>query len=240
MDIVVRTMPRVPTPPSPAPGRPLPSLTFLLALLALAAIALAVLFRPPRIVTGLPEGPEVARVRALVRERLQVDAGGLRFQSALLDELGAPDVGLAIEAERLLSTACERSPGDPRLLAGLACLNLAAQRHDRAERLYRQALDRAPTYGEARLGLGVTLALRADAAGDEGRARGLRLRAISQLASVPEQDPVYEPALYDRTLLLMRVRRMDEARRCAAEYARRDSAGVWTLFLRRELDADAR
>lgn len=217
----------------------MPALTFLLALLALAAIALAVLFRPPRIVTGLPEGPEVARVRALLHDRLQVDAGGLRFQSSLLSELGAPDVGLAVEAERMLQAARQRSPRDPRLLAASACLDLAALRLDRAERLYRQALDRAPTYGEARLGLAVTLALRADAAGDRGRTRGLRLRAISQLASVPEQDPIYDAALYDRTLLLVRVGRMEEARRRGAEYAQRDSAGVWTVFLRRELDADA-
>ena len=45
------------------------------------------------------------------------------------------------------------------LLAAIACLSLCAQRHARAERFYRQALAMASTYGEARLGLGVTLAL---------------------------------------------------------------------------------
>ena len=226
--------------PTPAaPGRPLPALTFLLALLALAAIALAVLVRPPRIVTGLPAEPEVERVRALVRERLQVDAGGLRFESALLTELGAPDVGLAVEAERLLFAAHQRSPREPRLLAGLGCLSLAAQRYERAERLYRRALDLAPTYGEARLGLGVTLAMRARAEATEERARGLRLRAISQFAAVPEQDPVYLAALYDRTLLLVQVGRMEEARRREREYVARDSLSLWTVTLRRELDVEA-
>jgi hypothetical protein len=98
-------------------------------------------------------------------------------------------------------------------------------------------LDLAPSYGEARLGLGVTLALRAAAEGDDARARGLRLRAISQFAAVPKADPCYQAALYDRVLLLPGVGQADEARRWAREYLTRDSASAWAVVLRRELDA---
>ncbi len=223
-----------------ARSRPLPALTFLLALLALAGIALAALRTPPRIVTGLPDDPEVARVLALVHDRLRVESAELRFPSALLGELGEADAALAIEAEGRLLATRSRHAHDPRWLAALACLNLAAQRHARAERLYRQALDGASTFGEARLGLGVTLALRAAAEADGERARGLRLRAISQFAAVPERDPVYEAALYDRVWLLVRVGRVDEARHWAQAYLARDPASAWAVVLRRELDAAPR
>lgn len=222
-------------PAADARARPLPALGFLLALLVLAALALRALRGAPSIITGLPEDPDVARTRMLVYDRLRPDCGDLRFRSALLGPLGEADVALATAAEVPLLDARRRRPGDPRLLAALACLSLTAQRHARAEQFYRQALDLAPTYGEARLGLGVTLALRAVVDGDDARARGLRLKAISQFASVPEGDPCYEAALYDRVLMLVRVSRSDEARRWASAYLARDPGSAWATELSRKL-----
>lgn len=211
-------------------------LAFLASLVALAAIALAVMRAPVRIVSGLPDEPEVARARALVENRLAVESGELRVVSSLLGETGAADPALATAAERILAPARARRPGDARLTAALAGLRLAAHRYAHAERLYRQALDREPHYGEARLGLGVALALRAAAEGDPERARGLRLRAISQFAAVPPGDPCAEAALYDRALLLARVGRGAEARSHAREYLALDPASAWATLLRRELD----
>jgi tetratricopeptide (TPR) repeat protein len=223
------------SPPPAARARPLPALGFLLALLALATLALYALRTAPPIVTGLPEDPDVARTRVLVLDRLRPDSGELRFRSALLGQRGEADVALATAAEAPLLAARRRLPRDPRLLAALACLSLCAQRHARAERFYRQALDLSPTYGEARLGLGVTLALRASVDGDDARQRGLRLRAISQLASVPVGDPCYEAALYDRALLLVRVGRSEEARHWASAYLARDPGSAWAAELTRAL-----
>lgn len=220
-----------------ARARSLPALGFLLALLALAALALSTLHTPPRIITGLPEGPRFERMRASLGNRFRVATGGLRLQAALLGDEGETNASLAIAAQAPVLAALAHKPYDPRLRAALAFVNLAAQQLPTAERHYREALDLAPTYGEARLGLGVTLALRAAAEGDDARARGLRLRAISQFAAVPEADPCYQAALYDRVLLLLRVGQVDEARRWAREYLTRDSASAWAVVLRRELDA---
>jgi tetratricopeptide (TPR) repeat protein len=222
-------------PVATARHRPLPSLRFLLALLVLAALAVMTLRSPPRIITGLPEGPLVERMRASLWNRLRVDTGDLRLQAALLGGEGEPDAALAIVAESTVLAAIGERPDDPRLRASLAFVDLAAQRFTTAQRHYREAIDRAPTYGEARLGLGVTLALRAASEADGGRARGLRLRAISQLAAVPEADPCYEAALYDRVLLLARVGRVDEARRWARAYLARDPLSPWAVTLSREL-----
>lgn len=89
--------------------------------------------------------------------------------------------------------------------------------------------------GEARLVLGVTLALRAAAESDEARARGLRLRTISRFASVPMNDPCHDAALYDRVLLLTRVERVEEAKRWARAYLEHDPGSPWAMVLIREL-----
>lgn len=211
--------------------------TFLLALLALAALAISVLLTPPRIVTGFPADARAENVRTLLGDRLRADTGDLRFQAALLHGGGDTSTTLALVAESSLRSALAHRPLDPRLHAACASLDLAARRWETAERHYRDALDLAPSYGEARLGLGVSLALRAAGEADEARARGLRLRAISQFASVPEPDPCYEAALYDRALLLARVGHEDEARRWARAYLARDPGSAWAQALEREVSS---
>lgn len=207
---------------------------------------------------GLPDDPAVNAARAALGGPLVVDAGGLRFESSLgswggggeldsrrgttADTLAAgagtapPDRGarLALAAERL-AEARARHPLDPRLDCLLGHVELAAQRLERAERRYRAALRFAPHYGEARLGLGVTLARRAEIEGDEREARTLALEAIAQLAAVEERDRFHLAALHDRAVVTARVGRHAEARRLAERYAELDPASAWSESLRRSL-----
>ena len=214
--------PKAPPPTSPAPGRPLPALGFLLALLGLAVVAFLTLRARPRIITGLPEGPAALQMRATLA-------------NSLLGDDGDDDARLANAAERAVLAAIRERPRDPRLHAALAFVELAAHQSKDAERSYREGLDLAPSYGEARLGLGMTLALRAQDERDAGRQRGLELKAISQFASVPEADPCYAAALYDRVLLLARVGRAEEARHWAKAYLARDPGSAWAITVMREV-----
>jgi hypothetical protein len=114
-------------------------------------------------------------------------------------------------------------------------VDLAARRLERAQRGYQAVLDRAPHYDEARLGLGVALALEAETHGDPAQARARRLRALAQFAAVREMDSLYAHGLYDRAVLLSRVRRPREAGRWGAVYLARDSTSPWAERLRQDL-----
>jgi tetratricopeptide (TPR) repeat protein len=212
---------------------------FLIVIVSLAAIAIVSL-RPPRPMSGLAADPRVAEARAALHGRIAVPTNGLRFTSALfgepLDEEGERAGAATIaEAARRLETARASHPLDPRVLAAIAALDLARLRLDAAERSYRLALDLASHYPEARLGLGVVLAMRAETEPDAGRAQGLRLRAVSQFAAVPEGAAEYPAALYDRALELDRAGRRSEALRFAADYWRRAADDRWTERLRAAL-----
>jgi hypothetical protein len=225
-----------PTPAAVAARSRTPVIVFGAALLSLSIVGLVSL-APPRILTGMPDDPALKRVPELLRVPSNAH-GDLRFQSSFATPAGAGPAVAApaelAEAERLLLEAERRHPGDPRLSAGLGCYDLLLDRLERAERHYRRAVDRAGGYGEGRLGLGVTLADRARAIGDEDAARRLRLAAIAQLAAVDERDPAFLPALYNRALLLLRVGREGEARRWAGLYAAHDP-GPWSDQLTAEL-----
>jgi hypothetical protein len=170
-------------------------------------------------------------------------AGALRFCSALAGEappgaiFGADEARLAGRAALLLERAHTRHRGDPRLDVALAHLDLARQRYALAERRYRAVTDRGVDSPEARLGLGVTLALQAATETDPLRARALRLEAIAQLVAVDPRDPAYGPALYDRALLLATIGRHAAALRAMHEYATCDSVSPWAERLRRALAA---
>jgi tetratricopeptide (TPR) repeat protein len=197
---------------------------------------------------GLPDDPAVRAAQALLKDVPPATSGPLRFRCELVGagaeeppgarsrrELGAAEAARVAMAEQWLLAARRRQPRDIRLRCAVAHLDLAAQRFERAEREYRETLDRAPRYGEARLGLGVTLALAAATGGDRSRARRLRLEAIAQLAAVEADDPSYLPALYDRALLLRQVGRREEAVLWARRYLARDPTGRWAETLVREL-----
>ena len=229
------------------PGRragwsPVALVSFVLIMAALLTVALIGRFQRPAPVSGLPEDAEVRAAIEALGDGLAVTTGDLRFESSLgpADSRAPrpPGLGGAVPrrieaAERHLQAALRRSPGDARLEGWLGHLDLARHRYERAERHYRAAEWRAPHYGEARLGLGVTLAMRARTEGDPRRGRALTLEAIAQLAAVDENDPLYLAALYDRALLLAQVERDEEARRWAARYLERDPGSAWSAALKR-------
>ena len=214
---------------------------FIALMVMLAVVAAVSVLVPPRLVTGLPDDADVTAASASVHARLPMRAGALRFRSTLTGEappgagFGVVETRLAERATLLLERARARHRGDPRIEVALAHLDLARQHHMLAERRYRAVTDRGVDSPEARLGLGVALALQANAERDLLRARMLRLEAIAQFAAVDPRDSTIEPALYDRALLLDQVGRRSEALRTMREYAARDSTGPWAGRLRQAL-----
>jgi tetratricopeptide (TPR) repeat protein len=243
--------PDLPVPqPSPLPVEELerrlkwrfaPLLVFAGLMIALGVVAAISLLAPVRTLTGLPDDPDTRAAIELVRARFPLGSGELRFRSALTGE-SHPGWPYSVEvaeagdrASRLLARARTRDPLDPRLIASIAHLDLGRRRLDHAERGYRAAIELGPHYGEARLGLGVTLALEAEAEADPVIQRRLRLEAVAQLIAVPARDPEYDPALYDRALLLDMLGRRDDALRAGREFAGRNRASAWAETLEARL-----
>jgi hypothetical protein len=209
-----------------------------LALLAVMSVIAAV--TPVHSVSGLPDGPEIRAARAQVASTVRVPADGLRFESALFDPAPAPGLHpaavrmMAASADSLLEIARRRALGDPRIPALQGHLALARHHYAEAERRYRSAIDMAAHTSEARLGLGVALALHAEDTPDQREARALMLRSIAQFAAVREDAPCRQAALYDRALMLWRAGRRREAEAFTRDYLREDSTSVWSARLREE------
>jgi len=216
-----------------------PLLLFLTMIVGLAVVAAISLLAPPRTVSGIPGDADVHAAFALMRGEKPVGTGALRFRSQLTGEAAAgysqPDPAAAAEAQDLLARAQARHPLDARILTARAHLNLARRMFAHAERRYRRALVLAPHFGEARLGLGVTLALRAENEANPLEQRSLRLQAIAQMAAVSAGDPLRAHALYDRAMLLAQVGRHAEAERWAREYLRGEGGSVWADSLEARL-----
>ena len=174
----------------------LPVLAFLGILIGLGVVALMSQVTRPRLESGLPDDPDLSAAALLVRDRTLPETGALRWSSALLGEGGTTGVFAPLERQRArraddyVARALKRHMWDPRAWASQGALALVEGDYPRAERAYRRALDRNPHYGEARLGLGVTLALRARHEPGPFRPRALTLAAIAQLAAVPADDAV--------------------------------------------------
>jgi hypothetical protein len=215
--------------------------SFLALIAALATLAATSLLVPVRMLDGLPGDPDVALAHAEFRAGLPMRAGELRFRSALTGEAPAGTVFGAADAPRVeraierIGRARARHRGDARLEVMLAHLDLALQRYVRAERRYRAVIDRGVDCPEARLGLGLTLALEAGVESEPLRARALRLEALAQWVAVNPRSPAYGPALYDRALLLAEVGRRVEAARVAGEYLALDGTGAWAGRLQHTL-----
>ncbi len=211
---------------------------FLAMILSLAAMAVMSLLVPPRRVAGLPDDPEVRTVAAELRGRLPVRAGGLRFRSALAGEappeaaFGAAEARLVDWAAAALAGAAVRHRGDARLAVALGHLDLARGRLPEAERRYRAVTERGLAAPEARLGLGVALALQARTQSEPWRARGMRLEALAQLVAVDRDDPAHAIALYDRAVVLAELGRAVEAQAVAREYLALDPSPAWAERLR--------
>jgi hypothetical protein len=215
--------------------RAAPLLIFVALMAGLAAVAMLSLFAPRSVVRGIPDDPDARAAFRVMRDQQPIGTGSLRFRSELTGEsapkVSQPDPGAVESARRLLTRARERRPLEPRLPGALAHLDLAQRKLARAERGYRIAILLAPHYGEARLGLGVALALRAERETDPLEQRSLRLQAVAQFAAVPAGDPVHAHAIHDRVALLLEVGRRTEAGRHLREYLRGHAGGAWAESL---------
>ena len=224
----------------------LPALVFL-GLMAglLVVVALATWLRPDH-PQGLPGDAALLATVRLPDASLGVIAPELRFRAAALGGDAANHVNDAAElarvseAEHVLAHWSRRHPGEPRVRAALGALALVRHDYAAAATHYREACERAPHYGEGRLGWGLALALDAARTGDAWLRRALMLRAIAQFAAVDRSDPEYPHALYNRAWLLAEVGRMNEARSMAERYLAIEPAGPWADQLRREIGVGQR
>jgi len=219
----------------------LPALVFLglmVGLLALAAVATWLRPEHPR---GLPEDAVLLATAGLPDASLGVLAPELRFRSGALGgdvESHANDAAALARvrtAEHTLAHWARRHPGEPRVRAALGALALARHDYTAAATHYREACERAPHYGEGRLGWGMALALDAARTGEPWLRRALTLRAIAQFAAVDASEPEYPHALFDRAWLLADVGRTSEARALASSYFALEPAGPWADRLRQEI-----
>jgi len=213
--------------------RAMPMLLFLGVLLLLLGVGFWPSFFPPRRIAGLPDDPDVFAAAAQLRGHVALPATELRFESALTGDV-LPGIRAESDLEARLAKASElleqarpRFERDVRMRVARATIALARHKYDDAERHYHYALDRYPNYPEARLGLGVTLALAGELERNPLAQRQHFLRAIAQFAAAGPHDAEYEEALYDRALVLERVGRRAEAAKYAREYlARGAQVGV--------------
>jgi tetratricopeptide (TPR) repeat protein len=191
-----------------------------MALIALLfAMALWGLWSPITRPAGMPDDPGVGAAREALGGELPVAGRGLVLVSAFAGEspgVAADELPLArlAAAHAHLLAAAARHRNDPRIAVTLAHLELASARFEKAERDYRAVLAGTPHHGEARLGLGIALAMRADWADPNGMTeteRGLALEAMAQFANVDRGDPAYWAAVYDRAVMAFAVGRGHEA-----------------------------
>jgi tetratricopeptide (TPR) repeat protein len=215
-----------------------PTLLFLgFMAMFLVMIGSSLVMRPPR-PRGLPEDAGLRVAAGLPDPSLAVIASELRFRAAAFD--GAPAVGAndaatlarARESERTLARWAGAHRREPRVRAALGALALVRHDYAAAETRYREACERAPHYGEGRLGWGVALALEGSRTSDAWQRRALMLRAIAQFAAVDATEPEYPLALYNRAWLLAEVGRAVEARTFADRYVALEPAGAWADRLR--------
>jgi tetratricopeptide (TPR) repeat protein len=208
----------------------------LLGLLGLALWGWLAPAQPPP--HGLPDDPGVTAARELMADGIPLAVPDLVLVTSLAGEShwapadSLPVARLAAARERL-ARAVGRHPNDVRLDVAVAHLELSALRVDDAITRYREALDRSPRYGEARLGLGVALTARSLLDADPDRSRARALEALGQLANVDRQDPVHAAALYDRAVLLARVGRPREAASLLDRELAERPKGAWAERFRR-------
>jgi tetratricopeptide (TPR) repeat protein len=208
------------------------TLLFATLLLGLLALGLWGWLAPVERPHGLPVDRDVAAAQELLTGGLPLALPDLVLATTLAGESRwtPPDslpIARLAAARNRLSRAAGRHPNDPRLMVSIAHLELAGLRTDRAVEHYRETLDRAPHYGEARLGLGVALTARSLVDPDPERGRVRALEALGQFANVDPADPAHAAALYNRALLLTRVGRTGEGvRLLEGELAARPT-GPW-------------
>jgi hypothetical protein len=231
-------MTNAPSSPDAPAARSISGAVFLAVIATLLAIAAGSLFLPTASVEGVPNDPSARAARDLMWRRLVPPAGGLRFASAFTGEAIEPGVprpgesALLDRAAELLWRSVRAHPLEPRSLAALGHVELARRRPERAARYYRRAIDLRAHCSEARLGLGVALALEADRTADALERRALELAALAQFTAVDSRSARWLDAQFDRVILLRRVGRRAEADLAARAYFARDTASAWAARLR--------
>src|SRR5262245_10713518 len=219
----------------------LPALVFLGLMVGLLVLAAPSMWLLPDHPQGLPPDVALLQAAALPDASLGVLAPELRFRaSAFGGDVNAhandaTALARIAQAERALAHWARRHQGEPRARAALGALALARHDYAAAADHYREACERAPHYGEGRLGWGMALALDAGRTRDPWMRRALTLRAIAQFAAVDPTLPEYPHALYDRARLLAEVGRTGEAHAMAARYLALDPSATWAARLRRDL-----
>lgn len=218
--------------------RVLPTVAFIGALAVLLVMAVVSLVLPKQHPRGLPDDPAVAAAAAEVSGQVSVATNEMRWRAALLGGEPpnvSPDAGMLarVRAAREKLGGAKR-PGDARVLAAFAALDLAQHDYPRAIARYRRACEQAPHFGEGRLGAGVALALEADRTAEPFEARALRLQAVAQFAMVDSLDAEYAHALANRARVLRELGREAEARFWAARAAAFEPAGPGTAALKRD------
>ena len=225
-----------------------PVLVFGGLMVMLLALGLYGLLAPIARPSGLPDDPGVNAAREILGGSLPVASHGLYLVTAFGGESPwVADDSLPMErlaaAHARLVRAAEQNTRDLRILAAMAHVQLSARRWVDAERGYRAVLERAPHYGEARLGFGLALASRTGWEGPHGVAdeqRALALRAIAQFANVDRDDAAYGAALYDRAVMLWAVGRGHEAAGLLSEALRERPSGLWAERYRALMELRAR
>jgi tetratricopeptide (TPR) repeat protein len=223
----------------------LPALVFMGLMVGLLVVAAFATWLRPDHPRGLPDDPALLAAARLPDATLGVLAPGLRLRAAALGGDAAPlandaaELARVIEAERALAHWARRHPGEPRVRAAQGALALVRHDYSAAAVHYREACERAPHYGEGRLGWGVALALDADRTRDPWLRRALMLRAIAQFAAVDANDPERPHALYNRAHLLAEVGRLSEAQELARRYLALDPNSAWAEQLRSDLRSAA-
>jgi tetratricopeptide (TPR) repeat protein len=224
----------------------LPALLFLGILVMLLSLAAVSLWLRPDHPTGLPDDVALVAAAGLPDPTLGVLAPELRFRAAALGgesvdrAVNASALARVAESEHVLARWARRHPGEPRVRAALGALALVRHDYTAAATHYREACERAPHYGEGRLGWGMALALDADRTRDPWPRRALVLRAIAQFAAVEPTLPEYPPALYNRAHLLNEVGRVTEASELAKRYLALDPSSEWSKRLQTDLRPPAR
>lgn len=209
-----------------------PTLLFITNLTLLLVAGIVSVTMKPQRPSGLPEDARARVVRDIIAGRIAVATGPMRWQAALLGGTPvanrAPDAAMLArvsEARAALEPVVRQHARDPRGHAALAALAMVTHDHVDAIHRYRAACERAPHYGEGRLGLGVALALLANRTPEVWQSRQLRLEAIAQFAAVDADDPLHSDAVHNRALLLAEVGRTREAARFAQRWLDSSATG---------------
>jgi len=223
----------------------LPALVFLALMVGLLAVVAVSAWLRPDHPQGLPEDAALLAAAGLPDASLGVLAPELRFRAAAFGgdaAVRANDAAALARvsaAERALAHWARRHPGEPRVRAALGALALARHDYTAAATHYREACERAPHYGEGRLGWGMALALDAGSTRDPWLRRALTLRAIAQFAAVEPSETEYPHALFDRATLLADEGRRPEALPLARLYLALDQQSPWADKLRSALGPPA-